>query len=469
MSNGWPRHNTHWWIHEFDDDNAPISKIIQTHALDTTDSRAQMPEPFRHARYNQEVRPWIDYFAYWQAFQIADLLSQLSVEYVLTDKVPSDQQKVEEWRAERIDRVRQWLHQRWEPRYRVFDWLSRMRTVLGSFETDRSWDDIDIALRAVADNFSLSLDQMRSDIRDVLLVMWREWTGRFSPLTRRQQRLLELLRQEIDYSVLYLERLTRQPTDFFDEFWYDARQAHVWARLIDALPREEELARRDFPSTALIYLRRYQSAIPQIGTLDEDSLGRLISDSWQRNRPLRRLVLACHRLHRELRGQDLMDSETIIRQAERIEQFNLTMMHAERVLSFEYHERCRSTKYPEIRKLAKDTLNHLLCRWSLTGEVSCITQKRTQELLEKHAMLHDLNPEKGLPLVSACDVASGSDTADHVAAMFINFVIARNYAAHHDVIDADLIYPSDEDPLKHPGGIAITSAVGAVIAALTAR
>ena len=165
-----------------------------------------------------------------------------------------------------------------------------------------------------------------------------------------------------------------------------------------------------------------------------------------------------------------MDSESVIRRAERIEQFNLTLMHAERVLSLEYRERRQETRYPEIRKLAKDTLNHLLCRWLLTkGTVSRIAQQRTQELLAQHAMLHDLDPQQGLPLVSPSDIASGSNSADHAAAMLINFVIARNYAAHHDAVDAELVYPTDDDADKHPGAIAITCGIGAVMAALIAR
>lgn len=466
VSSGWPRSKTHWWIHDFDDASAPISETIRTHAADPG---ARISEPFRHARCNQEVRPWIDYFAYWQAFEIAEFRSQVTSEYLLTDEVPTDPESVNKRRAERVELVHQQLQGRWVDRYRVFDWLSRMRTVLGSMQSEHSWHDVDTALRAVMDDLTLSPDQIRSDIRDVLLIMWREWTGRFSRLTCRGKQILDLLRQEIEYSVFYLERLTGQTTDFLDEFWHDAHQVHEWACLIDALPREEELARRDFPRTALMYLERYQNTIPQIGALDDDALRRLISENWQKNRPLRRFVLACHRLHRELRGQDLMESEAIIRRAERIEQFNLMIMHAERVLSYEYRERQQSSKYPEVRKLAKDTLNHLLGRWSLTGDVSRIAQQRTKELLKQHAMLHDLDPAQGLPLVSPSDVASGSDAADHSAAMLINFVIARNYAAHHDAVDANLVYPSDEDPLKHPGGIATTSAIGAVVAALLTR
>jgi len=463
-----PQDRSNWWVYFLDDPDDPLAQTSRANALDPG-KPAVLPPPVRHPRHNQEIRLWMDYFAYWQVFELADYLFSMTSAITITEDLAEVVARSRDTWLRFADARAKALNHKWQARYSAFEWLSRMRTVLGSVTRDHTWQDIDTALRAVAHSLGLTHDQMRSDIRDTLLVMWRDWTGRFSPLTRHHGPLLELLRQEIEYSVLYLERITGQPTDFLDEFWYDGRQAHEWACLIDALPREEELARRDFPRTALMYLQRFQNTIPEIGALDNEGLRRLVLDNWQRSRPLRRFVLACHRLHRELRGRDLMESEAVIRQAERIEQFNLTMMHAERVLSHEYRERRQSAKYPEIRNLAKDTLNHLLCRWSLTGAVSRIAQERTRDLLKQHAMLHDLDPAQGLPLVSPSEVASGSDTADHTAATLVNFVIARNYAAHHDAIDAELVYPSDEDPLKHPGGVAIACAIGAVVAALLVR
>lgn len=470
MSSPPPHDRPNWWVYFLDDLDDPLAQAARAHALDP-DKPDDLPLAFRHPRQNQEIRPWLDYFAYWQVFELADYLFSVTCTVPITEDLADVVTRSQEAWLRFAHARAQALKRKWLGRRSAFEWLSRMRTVLGSsVAPDRTWDDIDIALRVVADTLTLTPDQMRIDIRDTLLVMWKDWTGRLSPLTRKHRRLLELLRQEIEYSVLYLERLTGQPTDFLDGFWYDAHQAHEWACLIDALPREEELARRDFPHTALMYLRRYQTTIPQIGMLGDAGLRRLVSDNWRRSRPLRRFVLAVHRLHRELRGEVLMDSESVIRQAERIEQFNLTLMHAERVLSLEYRERRQEKKYPEIRKLAKDTLNHLLCSWSLTkGTVSRIAQQRTQELLDMHAMLHDLDPQRGLPLVFPGDIASGSDTADHAAATLVNFVIARNYAAHHDAVDAELVYPAEGDAEKHPGGIAITCAIGAVVAALVAR
>ena len=464
-----PRNRPNWWVYFLDDPGDTLAQAARANAVDPG-KVDDLPAAFRHPRQNQEIRPWMDYFAYWQVFELADYLFSMTCTIPITNDlvgvIGKSQDAWDKYAEARTEKLRQ----KWQSRRSAFEWLSRMRTVLGSATHGHIWGGIDTALHAVAAGLSLTPDQMHIDIRDTLLVMWQDWTGRYSPLTRRHGPLLELLRQEIEYAVFYLERLTGQPTDFLDEFWYDAHQRHEWACLIDALPREEELARRDFPSTALMYLDIYQASIPQIGTLDEVGLRSLISANWQRSRPLRRFALAVHRLHQELRGEDLMDSESIIRSAERIEQFNLALMHAERVLSLEYRERRQESKYPEIRNLAKDTLNHLLSHWSLTtGAVFQIAQQRTRELLKQNAMLHDLDPQQGLPLVTPTDVASGSTTADTAAAMLVNFVIARNYAAHHDAVDAELVYPTEGDAEKHPGGIAIKSALGAVVAALLTR
>jgi hypothetical protein len=459
-----------WWLYFLDDPDDQLAQIARTYALDP-EKPGGLPQAFYHEFAGREVRPWIDFFGYWQVFELADYQCSMTATIVLTGDVGEVVARSQlAWR-QFADSMSQNLKRKWNGRRTVFDWLSRMRTVLGfTVMPDRTPAEIDAALHAVAISLCLTPERMRTDIRDTLLVMWREWSGVTSPRARLDPRLLGLLRQDIEHAVFCLERLTGKRVDFLDRFWYDDRQANEWACLIDALPREEELARREFPHTALMYLQSYRTALAQRVAVDADGLHRLISKNWHRSYPLRRFVLAIHRLHQELRGEALIGSEPVIRRAERIEQFNLALMHAERVLSSEHRERRTETRYPDFRKLAKETLNHLLSRWSLTkGAVSRSSQERMQELLDRHAMLHDLEPQQGLPFVFPTAVASGSETADQFAAMLINVVIARNYAAHHDALDAHLVYPTADDAGTHAGSIALTSAIGAVVATLAAR
>ena len=464
-----PSDKEEWWIHYLDDPEDELNREARAHAIDPTDGSAR-PEIIRHPRFGQEIRPWIDYLAYWQVYEIADIALSLTASFAITPDLVECVAGAHPALSRFAESKRQSLAHTWNQRRRAFEWVSWVRTVFGaSVSRDRSWREIDDALHRVAEAHGLSPEEIRYDIRDTLLVMWQQWTRKSSPLARQHASLLELLRQDIEFAITSVECLTEEPTDFLASDWYYARQPHEWARLIDALPREEELARKDFPDTAMMYLPRYLKDVPPLAAIDVPGLHRLVADNWVHSRPLRRLVLALHRLHEELGGEALMESERRIRKAERIEQFNLTMLHAERVLSFEYRKRCQTTKYPEIRSLAKDTINHLIGKWGFAnkGAVSRDAQSAVKRLLQERAMLHELDSDQGLQLVQSEEINSGSEAVDAICAAFINLVIARNYAAHHDAIDDELVYPPGRETEQHPGGIALSSALAAVVMALS--
>jgi hypothetical protein len=237
MNSPWPRQDNNWWFHFLDD---PADDLTQASMAAQADPRdLARPSIFRHARANQEIRPWLDFFAYWQVFPIAEFLHAMTREIRVTDNMAEDLNRVASLVKQIAEGHAQSLVVKWERRKNTFEWLSRMRTVLGgSIQPGRSWDDIRTALRRVANSLGLTTDQMRTDIRDTLLVMWSEWTRPQSPLTRNQDALLELLRQEIEYAIVFVELLTDQATNFLEPHWYEIRQPEEWSNLIDALPLE---------------------------------------------------------------------------------------------------------------------------------------------------------------------------------------------------------------------------------------
>jgi hypothetical protein len=451
-------------MHELEDDSTALAQSARAHSQPPA---TPLPDAFRHARFDQVVRPWMDYFAYWQAFQIAEYLRSLTTRDLLTAEPAADPDRVREWRMQQVALVHDRLTRRWNERFRVFEWLSRMRTVLGaSVMPERSDDELTGALKTVAVTVGVTADQMKLDVRDVLLAMWASYSPRGRHQTPMDDRVLHLLRQEIEYAVFYIERVGGAPVDLLDPFW---DRSNGSAALIEALPREEELARRDFACQAEPYLKRYRESIPQLTGFDSDALRRLVDSHWRRSRPLRRFVLAFHRLHEQLAGPRLLAEENVIREAERIEQFNLIAMHAERVLSSEVRDRLPASRFPDVRSLARESFNHLLGKWGLTkGVVSAAAQTAVASLLKDRAQLHELDPAAGLRFARPEDINSGDSTVDALAAAFVNFVIARNYAAHHDSMDFDLIYPSTR-VTPHPGGTAVKSSLLVVVATLSAR
>lgn len=455
-----------WWITQLDNLDDELTQAARQHAI-APDRADLLPPAFTHSNGNREVRPWIDYFAYWQVFQIHDYGRAMTGTYVRTDE-PLDRDREKARRQEAIERIHTRLSNKWSPRNAAFEWISRMRTVMGaSVSPERSSGETDAALKSVAAGLHLSVDQMKQDARQTLLRMWSE----ASDAERRGEpwppKLVHLLRQDIQYAVEFIAAVSEMEVDPLDPFWSNKARHDGNADLIKALPREFDLARQEFPWYVEPYFQKHAKEIPQLLHLDKAGLATMLELHWRDNRALQRIVLSLHRLHQELHGEQLTAQSDLIRQTERIEQFNLTAMHAERVLSHEHRRRSGGKSFPEVRKTAKDSLNFVLCRWKLSGKVLAKSHEVVQTLMDERAQLHQLDPEKGLPLVGMSEAATGDSTVDRLIAAFVNLVIIRNYAAHHDSMDWELVYVVHDGQQPHPGGLALESLLLAVISVLS--
>ncbi len=469
MSGAWPGNGSVWWLADLDDLGRELTQAARAHAV-SADDAAALPPAFRHARCNQEIHPWIDYFAYWQAFQVTDYVRHMSKTYCLTDPVDDDVAGERAGRATRTENTHEYLRRKWKPRQRTFEWLSRMRTVLGcSVSPFRRAEEINDALKSVAAGLGMTVDAMKTDTRETLLRMWKDMADAARRHHPFPEPLVRLLRQEVQYAVYFIEHVGGEAVDFLDPFWSSPVRHDGIAQLVEALPHEEELARREFPWHAELYMRQPSSAVPQLCHLDRRGLRALIETHWHRSRSLRRFALAFHRLHEELGGERLTAEEKVIRETERIEQFNLVAMHAERVLTSEYRDRQPQSQVPGVNDLVLDTLTHVLQKWQhpANGQVDPIVQK-VSTLLKQHGKLYTLHTSPTLRMVVAADVASGCAAADVLAAAFANLIIARNYAAHHDALDFDLVYPTTIGK-DHPGALALKSAMTVVSSVLLAR
>jgi hypothetical protein len=468
---GFPGKSEKWWLCDLDDSTLQLTTIARANSVQTSETSVRLPDPFHHARHNQEIRPWIDYFAYWQAFQIAEYNDAMTGTFSLTSQPPDDPQREIERRRDYVNSTHQRLARTWETRYAAFDWLSRMRTALGSsIMPQRTYEEVDTALKTIAVEQGLTVDQMKHDVREVLLPMWQDITHTNTSVSRNGDGLAHLLRQELQYGVHFIERISGEQIDPLDEYWSPSSgNLHV-PSLIRALPHEEDVARLEFAQHVMPYIKDAKAAIPELALLDYATIRRIIDASYRRIPALGRFILAFHRFHEELRGERLTAEETVIRQAERIEQFVLIVLHAEKVLSHQLRAQQGSKRASDVRSIAKHSCNEVMSKWQLQGGgFSAVTQPRLVQLIDQRAQLHDLDEAVGLPLVIPSEVASGKPVADHIIAAFVNFVIARNYAAHHDALDFELVYPTSEPGRTHQGALVLQSVVIAVLATLTPK
>jgi hypothetical protein len=455
------------WMHFLDDLSNPLTRKVLAHAIDSADPMLR-PQPFKQTSSGREIAPWIDFFAYWQSYQVAELLGAVSFVIRATPGFGKRIAGVEKSTLDLVDVSVGRVRSRWQKWRSTYEWLSRFLVVLAAWSsTQRPWSYVETAAHALAAKYRLTGRRVVAKIRSVLLVTWQDWANLGNIDLPGGNKLRALLRQDIEYALALAEILSGSRCDFLAPYWINSdRLPRRWAQLIDALPREAELARYRFPELAMMYLGKHVALAPNSFGLDAAGIRNLIAEYWSRSRPLRRFCLAFYRLHKELNGEDLGAEERVVRSNERIEQLLLTILSAEKVLVSIALAKGRGAPNSELTKIAKAQLDFTLTRFGLAANDVSRLMEAAQNLLDKHADLHDISSRGDRIFVSADAVGSGSAQADYFVAAFVNFVIARNYAAHHDSLDDRLVFPNELDVTEHQGRVALVSALSVVITCL---
>ncbi len=77
------------------------------------------------------------------------------------------------------------------------------------------------------------------------------------------------------------------------------------------------------------------------------------------------------------------------------------------------------------------------------GVIASELERKVSELegvLKTKDQLHDLKANPRDPFIALSDITSGDEATKQILVSFGNLVILRNYVAHHDVLDREMIY-----------------------------
>ena len=444
-----------WYEHTLDKVADPLTIEVRSNVV-PTGPESPAPEPIPHHLYPNGISPWIDYFAYWQAYQIVEVLSAIRdsiVVYYGTDKRRQLEAYLENevGRDELTETELLRIRKKWESNAVVFDWLSRYRTLCGLWDYAMLWqggigkEQHEAASKELVSTLGLTDESIRVDIQTVLLKLWQEWSMR---LGLENSPILDLLQQDIARSIQLFEAVRGERIDPTSKEWYpqDVHQG-VSASLVDALPYEGWLAKRDFPSQAYFYLDRYNESVSQGLKLDEKRISGLLCDHWDQSIPLRRFCRAFMRLHHHFSGNINHGCAVSLVDETPVEFLNLAVFHAERVL-VEAHPGAKTGKSPHFGKLLSEAAKRVgrACGangYNFTREVERIP--KDTKLFELPTTLRDRNKDDldpiwstGYPFANETCYSSFTPCESFLLATFFNFGVARSYAAHHDCLD-DLI------------------------------
>jgi len=240
---------------------------------------------------------------------------------------------------------------------------------------------------------------------------------------------------------------TGQDIDYDDPFWGipEDRMRRTWAPLPEALPYESLEVKRGFSLQASVYLDDVNLLLGE-RPFDEAALKELVTTWWPRSVALRRFCLAFQRLHAHLSTEK--GDKIGLRAQTPVEFLLLCVLHAEKILRDRYLEaRPGTTRLPTVTPLILAEAERVL---KAIGFPDCDAGLRELgTALKSRGQLHDLHLNPRSPFVAATDFSWGGDLGKCLLAAFANLGILRNYAAHHDCLDEELIYtPLAETVIK---------------------
>lgn len=431
-----------WYRHFLDVPDHWVTQSALAHQLPTDGSRE--PESFEHPGPPRvrTIHPWIDFFAYWQTYHIAEILHAVYID--IAPRLPGARQKVEALLA-RVDQLEEYaqsrlsaLRKRWEERSKVFDWLSRLHTVIGIWRHEYrfpgdGWNEerFEVAAKAMIVDMGLDAKDLMRHIRDHLLVLWSDWRNAPS-----MDPPMLLLQRDIELAVWLVGLINGKPVPYDDPFWgYPAdRMLREWAPLPSVLPYETDEAKREFPWRAEIALdgSAFNQVVPQEMRINEASIEKLTDKWWPRSAAFRRFALAYNRLYRHHVGK-INEQRLVGIEAETpIEFLILCALHVEKLLG----ERLGPSPPTEFNKRVREVARRIARRYGIQDQKAFLDEL-TQALNDK-TQLHDLPQRTDNPFVEEADFQHPERVGLFFLKVFVNFKILRNYSAHHDCIDAQL-------------------------------
>lgn len=426
-----------WFAHRLDRIDDPLAQAVREHAL-APESGASRPA-FVKLPSGRKVQPWLDYFAEWQALEVFDIIgtAPLHAPILNTPKARQAARGVLKHLTilqKFADAQRRGVAKRWDGVRPVLDWIYQYRTLLGIWlgRHGRS-SQIRSGARALAVHLGISPDVLRTGIRDVLLVLWSHLEHVGLPPKARER-----LRQDIYLATEFLGHLAGRRIDPYDPFWDPPDpNAREWERLRAVLPFELDEARHELPNLAAYYLERFHGIASARRRYDEVRIRRLTEEWWPKSYAFRRFGLSLLRLQRHYGGAVNREHRIRLTEETPIEFLLLLTLSVEKLLA----ERLLATQGRPVKALGFGRM--VIDRAAAVGSAWRLSQlkHRVEKRLSVESALYKLT-ETGRTDTGKRPFRQPrkASLTDYMADTFVTFAQLRNYAAHHDKLDHELIH-----------------------------
>lgn len=425
-----------------------------------------LPDPITTRRL-ELVRPYVDYFYRWQGYALVDLIraSDCIMPIYQTPDIVS--------RASGIMRIAERLQQmqtevdwprgmltspsRWAGRKKLMTALDHFRSFKGALGAVHDPDSSEFdrletkgALELAA-HFGFTEKKLATDVKERLLPLADEWMKANKQIDGRAhwtQQAWPKLRADIQLVLGWLIRLgDKSFMDYVDE-WEKPFMGNVgWAPLDEVLPYEFLLHQKKFAQLAPHYLKTYNTVASKPMQLSQEKIAALCRSLQRRNSAFAGFASAFFDLHEELRYNSFDEIGIDFRMLRPLDHYAMVAIRAESCLREELRRLGILDRIPQQKQTLTFYLEGLATHRGVSSKIiGTFMTKRD---------LADLKEDRGNPIGRIQSVETSLCEREHMLVQaFLCCALARNYFAHHDFLDHELLHTSRSEFLMQ--GIILT-------------
>jgi len=408
------------------------------------------PAPIDHPR-RVPIAPYADYFYRWQGYALVDVIRWADN----IEPIYSTPDIMETVRG--VVRIAEWINsdhrnypkdiltapQQWAGRASLMTWLDHFRAFRDAVFCKHDCDsDTQRAVyrrgaQSLADYFGITPDILAEAIKDRLLVLAQDWMHANDNLDKKSiwtRRAWPHLQADIELALTWLILLTGKTFEDFDAEWRRPYMGNWgWAALDKALPYGFIQHQKKFIKFAPIYLKPFNEASGNQRQFVEANLPELVRRLQRTNYPFSGFLAAFHELHEHLNFRSFDKHGLDFREIRPLDHYALLAIHAEGCLRRELDS---LNRLDDIDSECHGLLNYIKKLADIRGIPAGIMTRfnaNQKELTRLHKKPDD-------PIGRIQSFQTGLPDIDHqVVQSFWCCLLARNYFAHHDFLDQELL------------------------------
>jgi hypothetical protein len=450
---GWHTDDEHaklWFLDDAFREHEPLGALLKT--FSNEDGILSLPEPV-DTEDAGPVRPYIDYFYRWQGYALVDLVRAsdciMPIYHTpdIVDRAIGIMRIAEHCRQDETDWPQGLLTSpnQWRGREKLMTALDHFRSfrlALGATHDQESPEFSRLykqGARELAEHFGFTATNIASEVKDRLLTLADSWMTANKQIDGRAhwtQLAWPKLRADIQLAIGWLLAIGEKSfMDYVDE-WEKPYFGNVgWAPLDEVLPYEFLAHQKKFVQMAPHYLKPFNAVCGKYKKITDEKIVAQCRHLQRTNSSFASFASSFFDLHEELRYKSFDEAGIDFRTLRPLDHYAMLAIRAESCLREELRRLGLLDTIPSQKQTLVSYIEILANQRGVSSRIRGTFMTKRE--------LADLKDDRVDPVgrIQMLETTLGECDRMLVQA-FLCSTLARNYFAHHDFLDHELLHSS---------------------------